>query len=63
LHDDHNDLPYLSVRITPLPGSKIKKLVANLQHKNNYVVHYMALKHAIKGGLILKTVMIVLISK
>ncbi|KAF0718937.1 Uncharacterized protein FWK35_00026527, partial [Aphis craccivora] len=55
LHDDHNDLPYLAERITP-PGSKIKKLVANLQYKNNYVVHYMALKQAIKAELILKKV-------
>jgi len=62
LHDDHNDLPYLAERITP-PGSKIKKLIANLQYKNNYVVHYMALKQAIKAGLILKKVMIVFISK
>ncbi|KAL4147912.1 hypothetical protein QTP88_002239 [Uroleucon formosanum] len=55
LHDDHNDLPYLAERITP-PGSKIKKLVANLQYKNNYIVHYMALKQALKAGLILKKV-------
>lgn len=49
LHDDHNDLPYLPERIIPT-GSKIKKLVANLQPKKNYVVHYMALKQALKAG-------------
>jgi len=58
LHDDHNDLPYLAERITP-PGSKIKKLVANLESKKNYVVHYMALKQALKAGLILEKVTIV----
>ncbi|XP_060843706.1 uncharacterized protein LOC132923765 isoform X2 [Rhopalosiphum padi] len=52
LHDDHNDLPYLPEKITP-PGSKIKKLVANLHSKHKYIVHYMALKQALKAGLIL----------
>ncbi|XP_025412854.1 uncharacterized protein LOC112685238 isoform X2 [Sipha flava] len=55
LHDDHNDLPYLPERIIP-PGSKIKKLVANLYSKRNYVIHYMALKQALKAGLILEKV-------
>jgi hypothetical protein len=60
LHDDHNDLPYLPERITP-PGSKIKKLVANLHFKRKYIVHYMALKQALKAGLILEKVIIVFI--
>lgn len=55
LHDEHNDLPYLPERMVP-PGSKINKLVANLQPKKNYVVHYMALKQALKAGLILEKV-------
>ncbi|KAE9521986.1 hypothetical protein AGLY_017619 [Aphis glycines] len=55
LHDDHNDLPYLPERIIPT-CSKIKKLVANLKPKKNYVVHYMALKQALKAGLILEKV-------
>lgn len=55
LHDEHNDLPYLPERMVP-PDSKIKKLVANLEHKKNYVVHYMALKQALKAGLILEKV-------
>ncbi|XP_025407529.1 uncharacterized protein LOC112681491 [Sipha flava] len=55
LHDDYNDLPYLPERIIP-PGSKIKKLVANLHSKRNYVIHYMALKQALKAGLILEKV-------
>lgn len=57
LHDDHNDLPYLPERIVPR-GSKIKKLVANLDSKKNYVVHYMALKQALEAGLILEKVII-----
>ncbi|CAH1730980.1 unnamed protein product [Aphis gossypii] len=57
LHDDHNDLPYLPERIIPT-GSKIKKLVANLKPKKNYVVHYIALKQALKAGLILEKVTI-----
>ncbi|VVC38659.1 Ribonuclease H-like domain [Cinara cedri] len=32
LHDDHNDLPWLPERMVP-PGSKINKLVANLNEK------------------------------
>ncbi|XP_029348118.1 uncharacterized protein LOC115034800 [Acyrthosiphon pisum] len=55
LHDEHNELPYLPERMVP-PGSKIKKLIANLQHKKKYVVHYMALKQALKAGLILEKV-------
>ena len=55
LHDDYNDLPYLPERIVPR-GSKIKKLVANLDSKKNYVVHYLALKQALKAGLILEKV-------
>ncbi|KAE9523175.1 hypothetical protein AGLY_016408 [Aphis glycines] len=57
LHDDHNDLPYLPERIIPT-GSKIKKLIANLKPKKNYVVHYIALKQALKAGLILEKVTI-----
>lgn len=57
LHDEHNELPYLPERMVP-PGLKVKKLVANLQHKKNYVVHYMALKQALKAGLILKKVIV-----
>jgi hypothetical protein len=61
LHYDHNDLPYLPERIIP-PGSKIKKLIDNLHSKRNYVIHYMALKQALKAGLILEKVTIVFIS-
>jgi len=55
LHDLHNDLPYLPEKIAP-HGSKIKKLIANLQTKKKYVIHYMALKQALKAGLVLEKV-------
>lgn len=57
LHNDHNELPYLSERVIP-PGSKIKKLVAHLNSKEHYTVHYMALKQALDAGLVLKKVFI-----
>ena len=62
LHDEHNELPYLPERMVP-PGSKVKKLIANLQHKKNYVIHYMALKQALKAGLILEKVINLLLKK
>ena len=34
----------------------VKKLVPNLMHKRNYIVHYRALKQAIQHGLVLKKV-------
>lgn len=58
LHDDHNDLPYLPERLIP-PGSKINKLVANLQSKKNYIVHYMVLKQALSAGLLLEKVIFI----
>ena len=38
LHDLHNDLPYLPKRVN------IKKLVANLHDKTEYVIHIRSLK-------------------
>jgi len=55
LHDDHNDLLYLPESNIP-PGSTIKKLTVNLYSKTNYVVHYIALKQALKAGLVLEKV-------
>lgn len=55
LHDAHNDLPYLAERSVP-EGSKISKLMTTLQPKNNYIVHYLALKQAMEAGLILNKV-------
>ncbi|XP_025199346.1 uncharacterized protein LOC112597488 [Melanaphis sacchari] len=39
LHDKHNELPFLSKNSIP-PGSKVKKLMATLESKKNYVIHY-----------------------
>lgn len=51
LHDLHNDLPFLPLNACP-PGSKNSKLLATLQSKTNYIVHYRALKQAVKHGLV-----------
>lgn len=55
LHDYHNDLPFLPNNGVP-PGSKCKKLMATLQTKKNYIIHYRNLKQAIANGLIVDKV-------
>lgn len=55
LHDDHNDLPFLPNNAIP-PGSKVRKLMATLEEKNNYIIHYRNLQQAIANGLIVKKV-------
>ena len=50
LHDKHNDLPFLPQNGIPT-GSKVKKLMATLEPKKNYIVHYRNLQQAIKNGL------------
>ena len=35
---------------------KVEKLIANLQYKNEYVIHIRSLKQALNHGLILKNV-------
>ena len=39
LHDEHNDLPFLPNNIKPT-GSTVQKLMATLEKKNNYIIHY-----------------------
>ncbi|XP_060863417.1 uncharacterized protein LOC132939980 [Metopolophium dirhodum] len=51
LHDKHNDLPFLPQNTVP-PGSKVNKLMATLERKERYIVHYRNLKQAIANGLI-----------
>ncbi|XP_060881669.1 uncharacterized protein LOC132953153 [Metopolophium dirhodum] len=53
LHDKHNDLPFLPKNDIP-PGSKVKKLMATLHSKKNYVIHYRNLQQAIKNGLVVE---------
>jgi hypothetical protein len=55
LHDAHNELPFLPYTSVPR-GSKMRKLMATLETKKNYVVHYINLKQAITNGLIVDKV-------
>ena len=55
LHDQHNDFPFLPQNEIPA-GSKVKKLMATLYSKKNYVIHYRNLQQAIKNGLIVEKV-------
>lgn len=55
LHDIHNDLPFLPQNSIPR-GSKVKKLMATFEEKNNYIIHYRNLQQAIKNGLIVEKV-------
>ena len=51
LHENHNELPFLTERMTI---GRMKKLVPNLKDKKGYVVHIKALDQALKHGLKLK---------
>ena len=53
LHKLQSDLPFLTER---LKIEKVKKLVCNIENKENYVAHIRALKQAVNNGLILKKV-------
>ncbi|XP_031789251.1 uncharacterized protein LOC107981634 [Nasonia vitripennis] len=46
IHDD----PFCPEHAKP-PGSKLEKLLATLQPKRNYVIHYIALQQALSNGL------------
>jgi len=50
VHNKHNELPFLPQNCIPL-GSKVKKLMATLEPKKNYIVHYRNLQQAIENGL------------
>ncbi|XP_057296192.1 uncharacterized protein LOC130625142 [Hydractinia symbiolongicarpus] len=51
LHDKHNELPFLPERRMI---HRVEKLIPNLEHKKNYVVHIGALHQALKHGLELR---------
>ncbi|KAE9521294.1 hypothetical protein AGLY_018313 [Aphis glycines] len=53
LHDKHNDLPFLPQNSIP-QGSKVRKLMATFERKENYIVHYRNLQQAIDNGLIVE---------
>ncbi|XP_031346482.1 uncharacterized protein LOC116174878 [Photinus pyralis] len=62
LHDLHQDLPFCALHINPKtmkPPSRAKetsKLMATLNNKEKYVIHYRALKQALAHGLVLTKV-------
>ena len=49
----HSDLPFLPER---MKINKCEKLFCNIRNKENYVIHIVSLKQALKHGLILKRV-------
>ena len=52
LHDLHRDLPFCAERRVPHHrDSREKKLLTTLEKKERYVLHYRALKQALKNGL------------
>ena len=54
LHDLHNDYPLCPERVECDRG--VKKLIPNLRHKNNYVIHYKNLMQCLKLGMKLKKI-------
>ena len=56
-HNNHNELPFLAER---MKIGKVEKLVANLKDKKTYVVHIKSLNQALKHGLKLKKVHLVI---
>ena len=54
LHDLHNDYPLCPERIEC--DHRVKKLIPNLRHKNNYVIHYKNLIQCLRLGMKLKKI-------
>ena len=54
LHDLHNDYPLCPERVECDHG--VKKLIPNLRHKNNYVIHYKNLIQCLRLGMKLKKI-------
>ena len=54
LHDHHNDYPLCPERVECDHG--VKKLIPNLRHKNNYVIHYKKLMQCLSLGMKLKKI-------
>ena len=54
LHDLHNDYPLCPERVECEHG--VKKLIPNLRHKNNYVIHYKNLMQCLRLGIKLKKI-------
>ena len=54
LHDLHNDYPLCPERVEC--DRRVKKLIPNLRHKNNYVIHYRNLMQCLRLGMKLKKI-------
>ena len=57
LHENHNELPFL---VEKMKIGRAENLVPNLKDKKRYVVHIKAFDHALKHGLKLKKVHLVI---
>ena len=53
LHEIHNDFQFLPER---MKIEKVKKFVANLHDKTEYIIHIINLKQSLNPGLVLKKV-------
>ena len=53
LHDKHNDLPFMCIR---MKISRVEKLVMDLYYKRKYVIHIRALQQVLDHGLILERI-------
>ena len=54
LHDLHNDYPLCPERVEC--NHRVKKLIPNLRHKNNYIIHYKNLMQCLRLGMKLKKI-------
>jgi hypothetical protein len=55
LHDKHKDFPFLLDNSIPV-CSKVQKLMATVESKYRYIIHYHNLQQAITNGLIVEKV-------
>jgi len=56
LHDLHNDFPFCPSNCLASKEDMVKKLIADLGNKKNYVIHYRNLQQCIPNGLVLKKI-------
>lgn len=55
IHDIHLDYPFCPEnKLTP--NSRIKKLIADVNHKHNYIIHFRMLQECLNNGLKLKKI-------
>ncbi|XP_072161461.1 uncharacterized protein [Bemisia tabaci] len=52
LHELHQGLPFLcNNELPPLPSAKQPRLLASFRDRENYIIHYVTLKQALRHGL------------